>query len=203
MAYDFLDIFATRSVKAAQGPAAQFSADRPSDRFTEAETGFIAERDSAYMASVAENGWPYVQHRGGPPGFLRVLDETTLGFADFRGNRQHISLGNLMADGRVALILMDYPHRRRLKILGHARIVDAGADPALAERLTVAGYRARVERAILIRLQAFDWNCPQHITPRLTEAELHVALAPVQRHIAELEAELAQLRARLELAGGA
>lgn len=203
MAYDFLDVFATPSVQAAQGPAAHFATERPSHRFTEAETGFIAERDSIYLASVAENGWPYVQHRGGPPGFLRVLDETTLGFADFRGNRQYISVGNLTADGRVAMILMDYAHRRRLKILGHARIVDVAADPALAERLTVAGYRARVERAVLIRLQAFDWNCPQHITPRLTEAELHVALAPVHRHIAELEAEVAQLRARLKLAGGA
>jgi ferredoxin-NADP reductase/predicted pyridoxine 5'-phosphate oxidase superfamily flavin-nucleotide-binding protein len=135
------------------------------------EAGFIAARDSFYMASVSETGWPYLQHRGGPPGFVRVLDEHTVGFADFRGNRQYISVGNVMRDDRVALFFMDYPNRTRLKLLGRARLVGRD-EPALRARLEVPDYRARVERAFLIRVEAFDWNCPQHISPRYTEAEI-------------------------------
>ncbi len=167
MPYGFLDIAGTPSVKAAQaanGSAAlwgNFQGDRTRDRFTEAEVAFIAQRDSLYMATVSETGWPYVQHRGGPPGFLRVLDDRTLAFADFRGNRQYISLGNLAANDRVALILMDYPHRRRLKIYAHIEARDLTADPDLAEKLAVAGYKGRPERAFVLHLDAFDWNCPQ------------------------------------------
>lgn len=138
---------------------------------TEAEAAFIGARDGFYQATVGEDGWPYVQFRGGPPGFLRVLDARTIAYADFRGNMQYISAGNLAGDGRVSLILMDYANRRRLKLLGRARLVDAGDDPALIARLEDPGYRARIERAVVISVEAFDWNCPQHITPRFTEAE--------------------------------
>jgi predicted pyridoxine 5'-phosphate oxidase superfamily flavin-nucleotide-binding protein/uncharacterized protein (DUF433 family) len=155
------------------------------------EVGFIAARDSFYMASVSETGWPYLQHRGGPPGFLRVLDKSTIGFADFRGNRQYVSVGNLAGNDRVALILVDYPNRRRLKILGRARVVEVEEDPALAARLAPAGYPAQVERGILIRIEAFDWNCPQHIAPRFTALEVEAITAPLHTRIAELEARLA------------
>ena len=166
-------------------------AEEPFDGLGPAEAAFLAARDSFYLATVSETGWPYVQHRGGPPGFVRVLDERTIGFADFRGNRQYVSVGNL-ADDRVALILVDYPRRRRLKILGHAHAVTAEADPALLRRLEVEGYRAKVERGLIIAVAAFDWNCPQHITPRFTEAEIVAAVAPLHARIAELEAALAQ-----------
>ncbi len=202
MGYDFLDTLSTPGVKAAQAAngSAEFwsrSVDREWNRFTPAETAFIAARDSFYMATVAENGWPYLQHRGGPAGFLRVLDDRTLGFADFRGNRQYISLGNLSGNDRTALFLMDYPNRSRLKILGHAEIKDLAGDAKLAEQLLVPGYKAKPERAMLIHLTAFDWNCPQHITPRFTEAELAPALAPLRQRLAALEQENAALRARL------
>ena len=128
---------------------------------------------------MSETGWPYIQHRGGPPGFLEVLDETTLGFADFRGNRQYCRVGNLAgSDDRVSLFLMDYAHRRRLKILGHARIVEAASEPGLLARLAVPGYRAKVERGVVITVEAFDWNCPQHITPRFTVEELKAMAQP-------------------------
>jgi predicted pyridoxine 5'-phosphate oxidase superfamily flavin-nucleotide-binding protein len=136
------------------------------------ETDFLRARDSFYLASVSETGWPYVQFRGGPPGFLRVLDARTLGWADFRGNRQYISAGNLRGDDRVALIAMDYANRRRLKLLGRAEIREGTLAADLVESLAVPGYRAVIERAVLVRVEAFDWNCPQHITPRFTLAEL-------------------------------
>lgn len=136
-----------------------------------AEAGFIGERDSFYMATVNEDGWPYIQHRGGPPGFLRVLDEQTLGYADYSGNRQYISVGNLRANDRVSLFFMDYANRRRLKVLARTEVVDVDERPDLAERLVDEGYRARVERFVLFHVVAFDWNCPQHITPRFTAEE--------------------------------
>ena len=123
------------------------------------------------MATVSETGWPYLQHRGGPKGFLKVLDPQTIAFADFRGNLQYVSAGNLEGNDRVALFLMDYANRQRLKLLGHSRVVDAADDPGLIDRLRDPGYRARVERAVVIRVEAFDWNCRQHITPRFTEEE--------------------------------
>lgn len=136
------------------------------------ETAFIAERDSFYLATISENEWPYVQHRGGPKGFLKVLDARTIGFADFSGNRQYISVGNLNANPRISLILMDYPNRRRLKIWGIARIVHEDDEPELVACLDVASYRARVERGIIIQVVSVQWNCPQHIAPRFTEAEI-------------------------------
>jgi uncharacterized protein len=149
------------------------------------------------MASVSESGWPYVQHRGGPPGFVKVLDDKTLAFPDFRGNLQYISLGNVAADDRVALIMMDYPNRARLKILAHLAVRDLAADPELAARLALPGYKAKLERAFVLRLETFDWNCPQHITPRYTETDIAVAVASLSSRIAELEAENQALRAKL------
>ena len=207
MAYDFLDLATTPAVRAAQEANgsgeywASFKGDRPSDRFTEAEAAFIAGRDSLYMATVSESGWPYVQHRGGPPGFIRILDEKTLAIPDFRGNRQYISTGNLAANDRAALILMDYPHRRRLKIYAHVEARDLGADPELAAKLTPPDYRAKVERGLIIHLVAFDWNCPQHIVPRFSEAELAPALAPIRARLEALEEENQALRAKLAAKG--
>src|ERR1700722_12118962 len=203
MTYGFLDIASTPSVRAAQEANGsrelwqRFDGDRASDRFSENEIAFIEARDSFYLASVSESGWPYVQHRGGPTGFLKVLDETTLGFADFRGNRQYISLGNISADDRVALILMDYPNRTRLKILAHmeARELDAASD--FASRLALPRYRGKPERAFLLHLETFDWNCPQHITPRFTAAEIETAISPLHTRIAALEAENRALRSQI------
>ncbi len=203
MAYGFLDIATTPSVAAVQaqmGSAAHwanFHGDRSFDRFTGNEAAFIGERDSFYMATVSESGWPYVQHRGGPRGFLKLIDDRTLAFADYRGNLQYISTGNLNADDRVSLILMDYAARARLKIFAHARIVPFDADPALAERVADPGYKAKPERIFVLTLEAFDWNCPQHITPRFTEAEIARAITPLRERLAALEAENADLRAAL------
>jgi predicted pyridoxine 5'-phosphate oxidase superfamily flavin-nucleotide-binding protein len=174
---------------------ADFHGNRAFDRFTESEAAFIAARDSFYMATVSESGWPYVQHRGGPRGFLKLIDDRTLAFADYRGNRQYISTGNLGADDRVSLILMDYAARARLKIFAHADIVALDADPALAETVADPAYKGKPERIFVLRLEAFDWNCPQHITPRFTEAEIAGAVLPLRQRLAELEAENAALRA--------
>lgn len=206
MPYGFLDIAITPSVKAAQeanGAAelwSDFKGHRAFDRFTENEAAFIAERDSFYIATASETGWPYVQHRGGPKGFLRVLDDRTLAFADFRGNRQYISVGNLAADNRASLILMDYAGRRRLKIYARIETKSLGDNPELAEAVATSGYRAKAERAMLLHLEAFDWNCPQFITPRFTEAEIAEALAPVNQRIEKLEAENRMLRDQLSAA---
>lgn len=199
----FLDLTATLSVKAVQAQNGSremwesLDGQCSFDRITEPEAGFIAARDSFYMATVSETGWPYIQHRGGPPGFLKVLGERTLGFADFRGNRQYISVGNAAANDRAALFLIDYPNRRRLKILAHIEIRDIHESPDLAQRLALPGYRGRPERAILLHLDAFDWNCPQHITPRFTTAEVEVAMAPLHARLAQLETENQSLRAQL------
>ena len=145
---------------------------------TPREQQFIGSLDHFYMASTAESGWPYVQFRGGPMGFLKVLDERTLAFADFRGNRQYVSLGNLKKDDRVALFFMDYANQTRLKLLGRVRVVGS-QESNLLKDLELGEYRARVERGFAIRVEAFDWNCPQHITPRYTEAQVRELMAPI------------------------
>jgi predicted pyridoxine 5'-phosphate oxidase superfamily flavin-nucleotide-binding protein len=160
-------------------------------RLTEAEVGFIAARNSLYMATIGETGWPYIQHRGGPTGFVRVLDESTIGFADFRGNRQYVSVGNLMSDDRVSLFFMDYPNKTRLKLFGRARIVGLD-DQAVLSCLETPDYRSRIERGFVITVEGFDWNCPQHITERHTLEEVRVVTAPLMARIAQLEAELAR-----------
>jgi hypothetical protein len=160
------------------------------------EIEFIAASDGFFQATVGENGWPYVQHRGGPPGFLKVLGPTTIGYADFRGNVQYISVGNLQGDDRVSLILMDYAQQRRLKLWGRARLVELHDDAeGIIDRLEVPHYRARVERGVVIAIEAFDWNCPQHITPRFTEAQIAVASAPLHAQVGELRAALARNQA--------
>ncbi|USQ98115.1 pyridoxamine 5'-phosphate oxidase family protein [Caulobacter sp. RL271] len=201
--YSFLDLATSASVRAAQAEMGvdrlwtPGQVDRRMEAFTENEVAFIAARDSFYMASVSETGWPYVQYRGGPAGFLKVLDETTLAFADFRGNRQYISVGNLDANDKVALILVDYPRRARLKILAHAERLALDAEPGLLEQVAAPGYRAKPERIFRLKLAAFDWNCPQHIVPRFTEAEISRAVQPLHDKLEALEAENRALRERL------
>lgn len=203
MAYGFLDIAITPSVQAAQvamgvdGLWADFRGHRAFDRFDDRERAFIADRDSFYMASTSEIGWPYVQHRGGPRGFLKVLDDRTLAFADYRGNRQYLSLGNINADGRVCLFLMDYARRARMKVFAKAEALAPEADPALTAVVTVPGYKAVIERVFRLRLEAFDWNCSQHITPRFTEEEIARAVVPLQERLARAEAENEALRLQL------
>lgn len=157
----------------------------------------LARLDGFYLATVGESGWPYVQFRGGPPGFLRAIDDGTIGWADFRGNLQHISTGNLAGDDRVALLLMDHPNQERLKLFGRARVVFAEDDPELVESLRPADYEAVVERAVLVSVEAFDWNCPQHITRRWTAAELEPLVGGLRERIRVLEAENAELLARV------
>ena len=146
------------------------------------ESDFIAARDSFYLATVTPDGWPYVQHRGGPMGFLKVLDPHTLAFADYSGNKQYITAGNLAVNDRVSLFLMDYPNRTRLKIIGHAKLFEPGADPALETRLRVKELRTRVERSFVLTVVGFDWNCSQHINPRYTHDE-------IREHFPELSDE--------------
>jgi uncharacterized protein len=178
MSRAYADITFTPAVRAMQtrmGSRASYAhlddTDDRRDALTEREAAFIHARDGFYQATVSETGWPYVQFKGGPAGFLKVLDACTIGYADFRGNVQYISAGNVQGNDRVSLILMDYAQRRRLKILGHVRLVAAGDDPALIDQLALPHYRATVERAVVITVAAYDWNCPQHITPRFTQAE--------------------------------
>ena len=163
------------------------------DALTEGEIEFITTRDSFYMATVTESGWPYIQHRGGAAGFLRVLGPGRIGFADYKGNRQMITTGSLAANDRVALFLMDYPRRERLKILGHARVLDARENAPLVEQLAEPGARGVVERLFVIEVLSFDWNCPKYITPRFTGAQVEEAVAPLHQRIAELEAQVAAL----------
>lgn len=199
MPHRYADIAFTPTVKKAQEQFGSRNAyarmegapETRNHRLSEAEAQFIAARNSFYMATVSETGWPYIQHRGGPIGFVRVLDETTIGFADFRGNRQYISLGNLMTDDRVSLFFMDYPNKTRLKLFGRAKIVGLD-DEATLSRLETPDYRARVERGFLIKVEGFDWNCPQHIVERYTLDEMRAMTAPLTARITELEAELAQ-----------
>jgi len=160
------------------------------DSLTDRESDFIVLRDSFYLATVSEDGWPYVQHRGGPAGFLRRLSGNRIGFADYRGNRQYLSASYLAADDRVALFLMDYPNRRRLKLIGHAH---ASEDPAIIAQLMPPDYAAEPERAFVIDIVGFDWNCPQHITARFTEAEVRRGVQPLLDEIAQLRARIAEL----------
>ena len=202
MSYGFMNIASTPSVRTAQAAMGadhlweDFRGHREFDRLTENEAAFIAERDSFYMATVSETGWPYVQHRGGPRGFLKLVDERTLAFADYRGNRQYISTGNLAANERASPFLMDYAHRARLKIYAHIDTVALDADPALTALVTVPGYKAKLERIFRVRLEAFDWNCPQHITPRFTEEQVTEAVRPLREKLEALQAEVDALRAR-------
>ena len=172
-------------------------ADGTPDALTAKELDYIALRDSFYMASVTADGWPYMQHRGGPAGFLRHIAGNRIGFADYRGNRQYISTANLADDDRVSLFLMDYPNKDRLKLVGHAHSVELADDPALVTSLMPDGYRAVPERAFLIDVIGWEWNCSQHITPRFTEAEISAAIQPMAAELNQLRAENAALRTQL------
>jgi uncharacterized protein len=201
MAQNFGSLVFTPLVKALQekhGSRSQYArmgagAGKP-DRLGPDESAFIAERDSFYMATIGATGWPYVQHRGGPKGFLKVIDNHTIAFADFRGNRQYISTGNLGSDDRVALIMVDYPGQARLKILGRAEIFEGDAAKEWIERLREPGSKDVIERAYVIRVEGYDWNCPQHITPRFTEEQIREALAPFERQMEKLQSENEKLR---------
>jgi hypothetical protein len=169
----------------------------PQEQLTEFEAGFLADRDMFYLASVGATGWPYVQHRGGPKGFLKVIDPKTLAFADFRGNKQYISTGNLLSDDRVAMIFVDYPRQARLKLLGHVEIFEAEKAEPWLERVRVPGYSAVIERVFVIHVAAYDWNCPQHITPRYTAEEIRSAVSSLEEHVSALEQENEALRKKL------
>jgi len=207
MSHGFLDIAVTPSVRAAQaamgsdGLWTDLRGRRAADRFTESEALFIADRDSFYIATVSETGWPYVQHRGGPRGFLKLVDDQTLAFADYRGNRQYISVGNVAANDRACLFLVDYPRRARLKIYAQVEILTLDADHALTELVAIPGYRSKLERVFRLQLKAFDWNCSQHITPRFSEREIADAVVPIRDRLTALESENAALRARLAAYG--
>ena len=197
MAGRFLQNSFTPDVLAAQahfyGREQSIPAQPERDPLGPEEAAFIAERDSFYMATVSSDGWPYMQHRGGPVGFLKMLDDHTLGFADFKGNRQLLSTGNLMANDRVSLFLMDYPQRTRLKLMGHVKVIDARENSALADQLSpTPQLRSQIERLFQIGVIGFDWNCPKYITPRFTAVEINEAVAPLKQRIAELEAMLKQ-----------
>jgi len=194
MAERFMHIMLTPSVIAAQehyyGGHAVVDSAPAHDALTDEELLFIKERDSFYMATITENGWPYIQHRGGRPGFLRVVSPIQLAFADYKGNRQMLSTGNLAGNDRVALFLMNYPRRERLKILGHARVEDARQHPELVTQLAEPEARVSVERLFFIEVTGFDWNCPKYITPRYTAAEVESVVAPLRQRISDLEAQI-------------
>ena len=196
MGHKYAEIAFTPSVKAVQETSgsrrsyAKMETGEDKNQFlTPREADFIATRDSFYMATVSETGWPYVQHRGGPPGFFCVLDERTVGFADFRGNRQYISVGNLQKENRVSLFFMDYPNKARLKLFGRAQMIGPDDTDTLA-KLELPDYDARVEWGVLIKVVAFDWNCPQHITQRFTSSDIDDAVTPLHARITELETQL-------------
>lgn len=202
MAKNFAEIAFTESVKAQQQKYgsrrsyARMEAMARGNEITENEAEFIAERDGFYLATVGESGFPYVQFRGGPKGFLKVIEPKKLAYADFRGNMQYISVGNLTRHDKAALILMDYANRQRLKIYARIEIVEAKDAPELIAKLQDASYDAEVERAMLLHVEAFDWNCPQHITQRFTVEEIRELNAPLYEHVAQLEAEIARLKAK-------
>ena len=198
MRHTFGRLAFTPAVRAAQRRDGARVGDDPTDhgpfvpdQLGDDELEFLEAQRSVYLATVSETGWPYVQHRGGPPGFLKVLDPRTIGFADFAGNRQLITVGNVSVDDRVAMIAVDYAQRVRLKVLGHLAVRDVAPDDPLAERLRMPGYRGRVQRLMTITVEAFDWNCPQHIPQRLDAEDVARALAHRDARIAELEAKLA------------
>jgi uncharacterized protein len=164
------------------------------DGLTDNEVDFIQQRDSFYMASIGENGFPYIQHRGGPKGFLKVLDSKRLGFIDFRGNMQYITVGNLVTNNNVALIMVDYPTRSRLKIFATASVVELKDDQSLYDFLDLEDYKFRPERMIVLTIEAYDWNCPQHITPRYTAEEIELAFASKKEYITSLENEIKSLK---------
>ncbi len=204
MAKNFATLAFTDTVKALQEKAgsrasyARLERESYINGLSDNEMDFIAERDSFYMASIGENNFPYIQHRGGPKGFIKVLDEKRIAFIDFRGNMQYITIGNMATNNNVALIMVDYPARARLKILAKAEVVELKDDPSLFKLLDLKDYKFKPERMILFNIEAYDWNCPQHITPRYTVEEIEEAYAGQRERIAKLEAEVGALKLKLK-----
>ena len=204
MAKNFAAIAFTDAVKAMQeklgsrSSYARMERDTSIDGLTENEIDFIAQRDSFYMASIGENNFPYIQHRGGPKGFLKVLDAKRIGFIDFRGNMQYISTGNIATNNNVALIMVDYPARARLKILAKAEIVGLIDDPSLYDLLDLDDYKFKPEQMMIFNIEAYDWNCPQHITPRYTAEDIEEAFAGQRNYLAKLETEIEELKLKLK-----
>lgn len=199
MALKYLELMFTDSVRRAQrqyyGRMGNTAGASERDPLGQAEAEFVAARDSFYLGSISENGWPYIQHRGGPRGFLRVVNETTLAFADYKGNRQLLTTGNLFLNDRVALFLMDYKNQERLKIVGYARVEAARAHPELVLQLADPTMQSAVERLIFIEVVSFDWNCPKYITPRYSAEEVEEYTGSLKMRIAELETELRAAKA--------
>lgn len=204
MANNFATLAFTDAVKALQEKAgsrtsyARMERDSYVDGLSENEINFISERDSFYMASIGENNFPYLQHRGGPKGFIKILDQKRIGFIDFRGNMQYISVGNMATNNNVALIMVDYPSRARLKILAKAEVVELKDDPSLYELLDLKNYKFKPERMMVFHIEAYDWNCPQHITPRYTAEEIEEAFAGQREYIAKLQTEVKELKQKLK-----
>ncbi len=170
------------------------------DCFTPFEIEFLATRDSFYMATVGATGWPYTQHRGGPRGFLKVIDDKTIAFADLRGNKQYISTGNLLSDDRVAMIMVDYPRQARLKLLGRVEVFEGDKAASWLDRVRMPEEKTAIERVVIIHMEAYDWNCPQHITPRYTVGEIREGMKTLEQHVASLELENEALRKELTAA---
>jgi uncharacterized protein len=204
MAKNYAELAFTKAVKEMQeklGSRAAYARQEKNsfvDGLTDYETEFISQRDSFYMATISENGFPYIQHRGGPNGFMKVLDKYRLGIIDFRGNSQYISVGNLATHQNIAIIMVDYPARARLKIFAKAKIVELKDDPTLYDLLDLENYKFHPERMMLFQVEAYDWNCQQHITPRYTLAELEEVLAPQREYIKNLEEEVKMLKTKLK-----
>jgi predicted pyridoxine 5'-phosphate oxidase superfamily flavin-nucleotide-binding protein len=207
MAKNFAEIAFTNAVKELQEKNGSRKGYERMEKFnivdglSENEKRFIEDRDSFYLASIGVKNFPYIQHRGGPKGFVKVIDKNTIGFIDFTGNKQYISVGNVATNNNVALIMMDYPARARLKIFARAEIVELKDNPELLDKLDLAGYQYRPERIMLFHIEAYDWNCPQHITPRFTVDEIEKALKPQLEKITQLENENQLLRQKLQDAG--
>jgi len=204
MAKNFASIAFTDEIKALQEKHgsrksyARMEKEIYQEGLTENEIAFIAGRDSFYMATMGESGFPYIQHRGGPKGFIKVLDAKRIGFIDFKGNMQYVSVGNIAGNNKVALIMVDYPSRTRLKIYARAEITELDDDPALYELLDLSEYKFRPERMMILHIEAYDWNCPQHITPRYTVEEIEEAFAEQKNYTSKLEAEIISLKQKLK-----
>lgn len=204
MAKNFAEIAFTPEVRKLQekmgsrASYARMERDTWQDGLTESEAEFISQRDSFYMASIGENGFPYIQHRGGPKGFVKVLDAKNLGFIDFKGNMQYITVGNLATNNNASLIMVDYPARTRLKIYAKARIAELKDEPQLFKFLDLEDYNFRPERMIVLEVEAYDWNCPQHITPRYTEGEIIELFANQMNRIDELQNQIAELKLKFK-----
>lgn len=204
MAKNFASIAFTDAVKAIQeknGSRASYARMEQHtyvDGLTENEIDFISQRDSFYMATIGDNGYPYIQHRGGPKGFVKVLDTKRIAFIDFRGNMQYISIGNMATNNNVAIIMVDYPAKARLKLYAKAEIVELKDNAVLLEELNLANYKFKPERMMLLHIEAYDWNCPQHITPRYTVEDIEEAFNSQRQHIAILQAEITALKQKLK-----